>query len=90
MPDTPFVVELTRDLVQLDTTNPPGQEDIAVELIERVLDEAGISSHRYENSRGRSNLVARLRGRGEAPPFLLQGHVDVVTTVNQDLSLIHI
>jgi len=28
--------------------------------------------------------VARLKGKGEAPPFLLQGHVDVVTTINQD------
>ena len=84
VPESPFVVELTRDLIRLDTTNPPGQEDIAVELIERVLDEAGISSQRYENARGRSNLVARLKGRGEAPPFLLQGHIDVVTTVNQD------
>ncbi|TMB97422.1 MAG: M20/M25/M40 family metallo-hydrolase, partial [Chloroflexi bacterium] len=25
-----------------------------------------------------------MKGRGEAPPLLLQGHVDVVTTVNQD------
>jgi acetylornithine deacetylase/succinyl-diaminopimelate desuccinylase-like protein len=84
VPDHAFVVELARDLVQLDTTNPPGQEHIAVELIERVLDEAGIQSARYENARGRPNLVARLKGRGEAPPFLLQGHVDVVTTVNQE------
>ena len=84
MPASSFVVDLTRDLIQLDTTNPPGQEDMAVELIERVLDEAGIPSARYENARGRSNLVARLKGRSEAPPFLLQGHVDVVTTVNQD------
>ena len=79
-----FVVELTRDLIQLDTTNPPGQEHMAVDLVERVLDEAGIPSARYENARGRPNLVARLKGRGEAPPFLLQGHVDVVTTVNQE------
>ena len=86
MPETSFVVELTRDLVRLDTTNPPGQEHIAIDLIERVLDEAGISSARYENARGRPNLVARLKGRGEAPPFLMQGHVDVVTTVNQQWS----
>lgn len=86
MPEPSFVVELTRDLIQLDTTNPPGQEHIAIDLIERVLDEAGISSARYENARGRPNLVARLRGRGEAPPLLLQGHVDVVTTVNQEWS----
>jgi acetylornithine deacetylase/succinyl-diaminopimelate desuccinylase-like protein len=78
------VVELTRDLVRLDTTNPPGQEHIAIDLIERVLDEAGISSARYENARGRPNLVARLKGRAEAPPLLMQGHVDVVTTINQD------
>jgi acetylornithine deacetylase/succinyl-diaminopimelate desuccinylase-like protein len=84
VPDHAFVVQLARDLVQLDTTNPPGQEHIAVDLIERVLDEAGIQSARYENARGRPNLVARLKGRGEAPPFLLQGHVDVVTTVNQE------
>ena len=84
MPEHAFVVDLTRDLIQLDTTNPPGQEHIAVDLIERVLDEAGISSSRYENARGRPNLVARLKGQGKAPPFLMQGHVDVVTTVNQE------
>jgi acetylornithine deacetylase/succinyl-diaminopimelate desuccinylase-like protein len=84
VPESSFVVELTRDLIRLDTTNPPGQEHIAVDLVERVLDEAGISSARYENARGRPNLVARLKGRGNAPPFLLQGHVDVVTTVNQE------
>jgi acetylornithine deacetylase/succinyl-diaminopimelate desuccinylase-like protein len=84
VPDHAFVVDLTRDLIQLDTTNPPGQEHIAVDLIERILDEAGISSSRYENARGRPNLVARLKGQGNAPPFLMQGHVDVVTTVNQE------
>lgn len=84
MPDHAFVVDLTRDLIQLDTTNPPGQEHVAVDLIERILDEAGISSSRYENARGRPNLVARLKGQGNAPPFLMQGHVDVVTTVNQE------
>jgi len=84
VPALPLVVELTRDLIQLDTTNPPGEEHIAVELIERLLGGAQVASARYENAPGRPNLVARLKGRGEAPPFLLQGHVDVVTTVNQD------
>src|SRR4029077_18120462 len=84
VPDHAFVVDLTRDLIQLDTTNPPGQEHIAVDLIERILDEAGISSSRYENARGRPTLAPRLKGQGNAPPFLMQGHVDVVTTVNQE------
>jgi acetylornithine deacetylase/succinyl-diaminopimelate desuccinylase-like protein len=80
----PLVVELTRDLIRLDTTNPPGEEHIAVELIERMLQDSGIDCARYENAPGRPNLVATVKGRGEAPPLLLQGHVDVVTTVNQD------
>ena len=80
----PFVVELARDLIQLDTTNPPGEEHVAVELIEQLLRDAHIECARYESEPGRPNLVARVKGRGEAPPLLLQGHVDVVTTVNQD------
>ena len=79
----PMVVELTRDLIRLDTTNPPGDEHIAVDLIERVLGDLGIASTRYGSERARPNLIARVKGRGEAPPLLLQGHVDVVTTVNQ-------
>jgi len=80
----PFVVELARDLIQLDTTNPPGEERIAVELIERLLVDAHIECARYASEPGRPNLVARVKGRGEGPPLLMQGHVDVVTTVNQD------
>ena len=82
----PSVVELTRDLIRLDTTNPPGEEHLAVEHIERWLTAAGIESERHESVPGRPNLVARVKGRGEAPPLLLQGHVDVVTTVNQQWS----
>jgi acetylornithine deacetylase/succinyl-diaminopimelate desuccinylase-like protein len=80
----PFTVELARDLIRLDTTNPPGEEHLAVELIERLLTDAHIEHARYGSEPGRPNLVARVKGRGEAPPLLLQGHVDVVTTVNQD------
>ena len=80
----PFVVELTRDLIRLDTTNPPGEEHLAVELVEPLLRDANVDCARYESEPGRPNLVARVKGRGEAPPLLLQGHVDVVTTVNQD------
>ena len=32
----------------------------------------------------RPNLIARIPGAGDAPPLLLYGHVDVVTTEGQD------
>jgi acetylornithine deacetylase/succinyl-diaminopimelate desuccinylase-like protein len=41
------------------------------------------TAHRHAD---RPNLVARLPGRGVAPPLLLHGHVDVVTTAGQDWS----
>src|SRR5205085_3379220 len=43
---------------------------------------AGVETHVYAKEPGRPNLVARLAG-GDAAPLLLQGHVDVVTTVGQ-------
>jgi acetylornithine deacetylase/succinyl-diaminopimelate desuccinylase-like protein len=35
----------------------------------------------------RPNIVARLRGRGAAPPLLLHGHVDVVSVADQKWSV---
>jgi len=46
----PFVVELTRDLIRLDTTNPPGEEHLAVELVERLLRDANVECARHEAS----------------------------------------
>jgi acetylornithine deacetylase/succinyl-diaminopimelate desuccinylase-like protein len=79
----PDPVELLRELIRFDTTNPPGNEEACVAHVESLLHGAGIESQRYEKTPGRPNLVARLRG-GDAAPLLLYGHVDVVTTAGQD------
>src|SRR5260370_6050347 len=84
MAPLPSGVELARALIRLDTTNPPGEEHLAVELIELLLRDAHIEFARYESEQGRPTLVAQVKGRGEAPPLLLQGHVDVGTTVKED------
>lgn len=76
--------ELARRLIQFDTTNPPGNEAACVTFIREALAAAGIESTLLARDPGRPNLIARLPGRGEAPPLLLQGHVDVVTTEHQD------
>jgi acetylornithine deacetylase/succinyl-diaminopimelate desuccinylase-like protein len=78
----PDPVELLRELIRFDTTNPPGNEEPCVAHVERLLNEAGIETTRYEKEPGRPNLVARLPGGGD-PPLVLYGHVDVVTTANQ-------
>jgi len=78
------VVELLRELIRFDTTNPPGNEEACIAHVEALLRANGIESRRYETAAGRPNLVAEHAGANGGPPLLLYGHVDVVTTENQN------
>ena len=78
--------DLLSRLIRFDTTNPPGSEGECVRFLEGLLRDAGLSTELLKKSADRPNLVARLPGRGEAPPLLLYGHADVVTTAGQTWS----
>jgi acetylornithine deacetylase/succinyl-diaminopimelate desuccinylase-like protein len=71
-------------LLRFNTTNPPGAEGPCIEYMRFVLAAAGIESTILALDPDRPNLIARIPGAGEAPPLLLYGHVDVVTTEGQD------
>jgi acetylornithine deacetylase/succinyl-diaminopimelate desuccinylase-like protein len=75
-------VTILRELIKLDTTNPPGNERVAADYIARILAEDGIESTILESEPGRANLVARLKSNGGPKagpgPLLLLGHTDVV------------
>jgi acetylornithine deacetylase/succinyl-diaminopimelate desuccinylase-like protein len=70
--------ELLQRLIRFDTSNPPGNEAECIAFIEKLVVAAGAETKIVFAQPGRPNLVARLPGRGEAPPLLLQCHVDVV------------
>ena len=76
--------ELLQRLIQFDTTNPPGNEGECISFINGLLTEAGIETTILARAPERPNLVARLPGQGNTSPLLLYGHVDVVTTKNQE------
>lgn len=76
-------VELLQHLIRFDTTNPPGSEAALIEWVAGLLRENGIEPTVVGRSPSRTNLFARIPGRGDAPPLLLYGHVDVVTTADQ-------
>jgi acetylornithine deacetylase/succinyl-diaminopimelate desuccinylase-like protein len=78
------VVELLQDLIRFDTTNPPGNETACIAHVQRLVEEAGVETRIVAKDDARPNLIARVRGAGEAPPLLLYGHVDVVTTSGQE------
>ena len=75
--------ELLQRLIRFDTTNPPGNEAECIAFIDELLTGAGIKTTIVARTPERPNLIARLSGCGNTPPFLLYGHVDVVTTENQ-------
>ncbi len=70
--------EILQRLLRFDTTNPPGNERECIGWIRGLLEELGCDVQIFAREPERPNLVARIRGRGESPPLLLQGHVDVV------------
>src|SRR5216683_3240714 len=67
-----------RSLVQIDTSNPPGNETKAVEYLKKVFESEGIPTKVFALEPARANLVARIRGNGKKRPILLMAHTDVV------------
>ena len=76
-------VELLQNLIRFDTTNPPGNEAECIAYVNNILTESGFETTLLAKAPNRPNLIARLKGQGNAPPILLYGHVDVVTTLGQ-------
>ncbi len=67
-----------RALLQIDTSNPPGNETQAVDYLKKVLEAEGIATKTFSIDPNRANLVARLKGNGSKRPLLIMAHTDVV------------
>jgi acetylornithine deacetylase/succinyl-diaminopimelate desuccinylase-like protein len=71
------VTDLLQRLIRVDTTNPPGNETAAAELLRDYLEANGVSCELIAKVPERANLVARIPG-GDGPSLLFLGHTDVV------------
>jgi acetylornithine deacetylase/succinyl-diaminopimelate desuccinylase-like protein len=71
-------VELLREFIRIDTTNPPGNEEKAILFLESILKKEGIQSEIFRPVANRANILARIKGKKEGKPVILLGHVDVV------------
>ena len=71
------VTDLLQRLIRVDTTNPPGNETAAAELLRDYLEANGVTCELIAKVPERANLVARIPG-GDGPSLLLLGHTDVV------------
>jgi acetylornithine deacetylase/succinyl-diaminopimelate desuccinylase-like protein len=64
--------------LQVDTSNPPGNERLACDFLGEILDREGIPYELYDAGNDRVSLRAVLKGDGSKRPFMLLNHTDVV------------
>ena len=82
-------LEITRQYLRINTTNPPGNETPAAEFLAGILQEAGFETTVLESAEGRGNLVARLPGRARdaSGALCLLHHLDVVPADRSEWSV---
>jgi acetylornithine deacetylase/succinyl-diaminopimelate desuccinylase-like protein len=78
------VLELARALIRIDTSNPPGHETAAANLLRDVLEGAGVDVRLVARDPDRANVVARIPGRAAGPSLAFVGHLDVVPADPRD------
>jgi acetylornithine deacetylase/succinyl-diaminopimelate desuccinylase-like protein len=76
---TEDVVELCRDLIRIDSSNPTSNEREIAEYVAGQLTDAGLTPEIYESEPGRASVVARWAGEDSSrDALLIHGHLDVV------------
>jgi len=72
------LIKLTRDLIRIDSQNPPGDESRIASFVKSYLEAAGLKTKIYEFKKSRPNLVAVMNpGRGKKS-LLITPHLDTV------------
>jgi acetylornithine deacetylase/succinyl-diaminopimelate desuccinylase-like protein len=72
------VADVLRELIRLDTVNPPGNETRVAEVLRSYLEQNGVGCDLYAKIPERANVVARIPGRGDGPRLALLSHTDTV------------
>jgi acetylornithine deacetylase/succinyl-diaminopimelate desuccinylase-like protein len=76
---TPEVARLLSEVIQINTSNPPGNEGKLAEFLKAKFAPLGFEIDIVPTPQeGKANFIARLRGDGSKRPILLAGHEDVV------------
>lgn len=70
------VVSLATELIEANTVNPPGNEYLAVSVVEKYFKAHGIQYDIFEKVKGRTNIIGYI-GSGN-PTLLVACHLDVV------------
>jgi len=82
------VVDICRDLIRFDTSNPTSNERAAAEYVAGKLAEVGLEPTVLEREPGRTNVIVRIEGTDTSrDALLIHGHLDVVPAAAADWSV---
>ncbi len=72
------LVEVCRQLVRINSVNPPGNEGEIAGFVAEFLRNAGLEVEIVSHAPQRASVLARLKGSGEWPGLLFSAHLDTV------------
>jgi succinyl-diaminopimelate desuccinylase len=76
--DHAAAIQLLTECVKLPTVNPPGDEKLAADWLAEQLERRGFGPRVDDLGNHRANITAVLKGTGEKPALVFNGHLDVV------------
>src|SRR5271170_5938663 len=80
--------DLLSNYIQINTSNPPGNELAAAKMLKETFLRDGIPAAVFEAAPGRGIIAARLRGVGkQRKALILLSHMDVVPADAQEWSV---
>jgi succinyl-diaminopimelate desuccinylase len=81
----PFLIDVLRSLVQTQSVNPGTYEEGMAEVVSQWLAPTAAEVHIVEMFPGRPSVAAVIRGFGDGPRLVLNGHMDTVPIDDADL-----
>jgi len=86
--DTDATIALTQRMIQIRSIDPPGEEAEMSQFVKNYLEEIGVAAEAISVeglAPERQNIIARIKGSGEAAPLIFSGHMDVVPVSEREL-----
>lgn len=81
--DTDRLVGLVKDLICLDSSNPPGGESEVASHLADVMEDLGARVELISAGNGRDSVVATVAGKDPTRTLAVNGHIDVVPVIGQ-------
>ncbi|MDD4939324.1 MAG: M20 family metallopeptidase [Candidatus Omnitrophica bacterium] len=72
------LLNFTRELIRINSENPPGNESMIARFVKKYCEKLGMETRIYEFKKKRLNVVSILKGKNRKRSLLITPHLDTV------------